>query len=95
LTGFIINPLANKAAENGPNLAHQLRWLHRLGFRVTSTSLVPEDTVLEVTGEHFEAERIQGGPHGGNLVQNVNTVAILFKHPLDSGDLAGHAFHAS
>jgi len=48
-----------------------------------------DDTGLKVAGEKFNSERIERRPDGRNLIQDINTVPILFDHALNTGNLPG------
>ena len=50
---------------------------------------VSDDARLEMAGEKLYAEGIESGTHSGDLVENVNAVAVLFDHPLHPGNLSG------
>jgi hypothetical protein len=47
------------------------------------------DTSLQVTREKFDPERVERRSNSGNLIQDINTVSILFDHALNTGDLPG------
>jgi hypothetical protein len=44
---------------------------------------------VKMAGQKFNAEGIERRPDGGNLVQDINAIPIVFDHPLDSSDLSG------
>jgi hypothetical protein len=61
--------------------------LHR--FSLGMNGIPANDTGLQMTREKFDSERIERGSNSGNLIQDINTVSILFDHALDPGDLTG------
>jgi hypothetical protein len=67
----------------------QLFFLQRLRFGMLR--LVAHHTVLDVIGQQFNAQRVQGGADGGNLIQDINAISVLLNHPLYSGNLPYHA----
>jgi hypothetical protein len=42
-----------------------------------------------MAGQKFNPERIERRPDGGNLIQDIDAIPVVFDHPLDPGDLAG------
>jgi hypothetical protein len=42
-----------------------------------------------MAGQKFNPERIERRPDGGNLVQDIDAISVVFDHPLDPSDLAG------
>jgi hypothetical protein len=61
--------------------------LHR--FSLGMNGVPANDTGLQMTREKFDSERIERGSNRGNLIEDINTVSILFDHALDPGDLTG------
>jgi hypothetical protein len=49
---------------------------------------MPNDTRFQMMTEQLDAERIEGGTNGRNLVQNIDAVAVIVDHSLDSGNLS-------
>ena len=42
-----------------------------------------------MAGQKFNPERIERRPDGGNLIQDIDAISVVFDHPLDPSDLAG------
>jgi hypothetical protein len=42
-----------------------------------------------MAGQKFNSERIERRPDGGNLVQDIDAIPVVFDHPLDPSDLTG------
>jgi hypothetical protein len=84
--------LSQKSGENVMQLTEQLFFLQRLRFGMLR--LVAHHTVLDMIGQQFNAQRIQGGADGGNLIQDINAISVLLNHPLYSGNLTYHAINA-
>ncbi len=68
--------------------------LHWLGFGVFGISAVADDAAFDVIAEELDTKGVEGGADGGDLVQDVDAVALVFDHALDAADLAGDAFDA-
>jgi len=51
--------------------------------------IAADNTSLNMTREKFDSKRIERRSNSGNLIQDINTVSILFDHALDTGDLPG------
>jgi hypothetical protein len=81
------NPLFQEAGENMVQFVDQFGWLHRLCLRMLC--ILADDAGLEMAGEKFDSQRIERGTDGRNLIQDINAIAVVFDHPLDSSDLAG------
>jgi hypothetical protein len=58
-------------------------------FSLGMNGIPANDTGLQMTREKFDSERIERGSNSGNLIEDINTVSILFDHTLDPGDLTG------
>jgi hypothetical protein len=43
---------------------------------------------LQMLRQQLDAERIQGGAHGGDLIEHIDAVALFFDHSLNAIDLA-------
>ena len=48
-----------------------------------------KDAILDVVGEQKEPKLIERGAKSGHLSEDINTVALLVNHLLDSADLTG------
>jgi hypothetical protein len=68
-------------------LVNQFGWWHWLGLGMLG--ILSDDAGLEMAGEKFNPERIERGTDGGNLVQDIDAIPIVFDHSLDTGHLAG------
>ncbi len=63
-------------------------------MRVFGAAAVPNDTRLEMMAKKLDPERIESGTDGGDLVEDIDAIPILFEHALQAGDLAGDAADA-
>ncbi len=55
---------------------------------------VPDDATFEVRSQDFDAERIERGAGGGDLVENIEAIALFIDHFADTGDLSADAIDA-
>ena len=67
--------------------ADQFGRLHR--FSLGMNRIPANDTGLKMTRKNFDSERIERRSNSRDLIQDFNTVSILFNHALNAGDLAG------
>jgi hypothetical protein len=79
--------LFKEPRENMVQLVDQFAWWHRLGFGMLG--ILSDDAGLKMASEQFDSERIERGTDGGNLVQDIDAVPIVFDHSLNTGHLAG------
>ena len=52
---------------------------------------MPNHATFQVVTEEFDPERIERGADSRDLVEDIDTIAVVMDHPLDAGDLAGNA----
>ena len=78
---------AQRAAHDVDDLIHVPVGLAVLGRRA--------DTALDVVLEHQDRQRIDRGPQGGGLLQDVDAVLLALDHPGDAADLTLHPRQAA
>ena len=44
-----------------------------------------------MTAQQFNSQGVKRGSNGGNLIQDIDAIAILVDHALNTGDLTGDA----
>jgi hypothetical protein len=79
--------LFKEPGENVVQLVNQFGWWHWLGLGMLG--ILSDDAGLEMACEKFNPERIERRTDGGNLVQDIDAIPIVFDHSLDTGHLAG------
>ena len=81
----------NRPPERAPDDVHDL--LH------VFVGLAPlgggADAALDVVLEDEDRERVDGGPEGGRLLEDVDAVLLPLDHPGDPADLAFHPRQAA
>lgn len=80
LTPFLLQ----ESRQCALHFCEQFFFGHRLRAVMLTARTVAEYAPFQMLGQQFDAQRIQCGAHGGNLVQNVHAVAIFLHHALDA-----------
>src|SRR5439155_6776934 len=84
---------ASARPREAMNRIQQLRSLRRR-IRFVAWRQRAGDAVADVLVEHPERERLERRVHGGDLRQDLDAVAVVLDHPLDTAHLALDAVQA-
>ena len=91
---FRARVLLQKAAQSHPHFFEQFFLRARFGVFVFAAGAMTQNTAFDVIGQQFHAERIKGVAHGGDLVEDVDTITVFVDHATDPPDLAGNPVDA-